>query len=213
MASPCGYHSIIEFAVKGSAMKLSQIRYAPFGVLPVLLSAHMAIAANQSAGPISVGGSPVTDLVSVAPVLNNSRSFTDTISFSLSSDLSSLTFFVSGFEKLNNKQGEWGGYSFDTLTGSGSGFTVTAGTNGLTFTSTGALAAGNYAITLQGTADKTPNLYQDMFRYDVSYTAVAVSPVPEPETYALMLVGLGVIGYAARRRTRAAAPSSAAVPA
>lgn len=29
---------------------------------------------------------------------------------------------------------------------------------------------------------------------------VTVSPVPEPETYALMLAGLGVLGFAARRR-------------
>ncbi len=33
----------------------------------------------------------------------------------------------------------------------------------------------------------------------------AVSPVPEPETYALMLAGLGFVGWTARRRTRQAA--------
>ena len=27
-----------------------------------------------------------------------------------------------------------------------------------------------------------------------------VAPIPEPETYALMLAGLGVLGWAARRR-------------
>jgi len=32
---------------------------------------------------------------------------------------------------------------------------------------------------------------------------VEVSPVPEPETYALMLAGLGLVGLAARRRKRA----------
>lgn len=30
-----------------------------------------------------------------------------------------------------------------------------------------------------------------------------IAPVPEPETYALMLAGLGLVGYAARRRSRA----------
>jgi hypothetical protein len=34
---------------------------------------------------------------------------------------------------------------------------------------------------------------------------VAVAPVPEPETYALMLAGLGMIGFVARRRKSAAA--------
>ena len=33
---------------------------------------------------------------------------------------------------------------------------------------------------------------------DLGYTAVAA--VPEPETYAMMLAGLGLLGWAARRR-------------
>lgn len=35
-----------------------------------------------------------------------------------------------------------------------------------------------------------------------------VSPVPEPETYALMLTGLGVVGFAARRNRRSASATS-----
>ena len=30
------------------------------------------------------------------------------------------------------------------------------------------------------------------------------APIPEPETYALMLAGLGVVGFVARRRKRTA---------
>ena len=40
------------------------------------------------------------------------------------------------------------------------------------------------------------------------YTQLAwinsITAVPEPETYALMLAGLGVVGWASRRRARAA---------
>jgi hypothetical protein len=31
-------------------------------------------------------------------------------------------------------------------------------------------------------------------------TSFSIAPVPEPETWAMMLLGLGVVGYAARRR-------------
>ncbi len=34
-----------------------------------------------------------------------------------------------------------------------------------------------------------------------------VAPIPEPETYAMMLAGLGLLGFMARRRSRAQAPS------
>jgi hypothetical protein len=33
-----------------------------------------------------------------------------------------------------------------------------------------------------------------------NWVAMGVSPIPEPETYALMLAGLGVVGFVARRR-------------
>ena len=36
--------------------------------------------------------------------------------------------------------------------------------------------------------------------YVVSGSLVAVTPVPEPEIYAMMLAGLGIMGWAARRR-------------
>ena len=39
--------------------------------------------------------------------------------------------------------------------------------------------------------------------YVIEYSSVALQPVPEPETYALMLAGLGLLGAAARRRNKA----------
>ena len=38
-------------------------------------------------------------------------------------------------------------------------------------------------------------------RSSFTYSPAAVTPVPEPGTYALMLAGLGVLGWGARRRS------------
>lgn len=40
------------------------------------------------------------------------------------------------------------------------------------------------------------------FSYDLDLSSGNTPPVPEPETYAMLLAGLGVIGVAARRRTQ-----------
>lgn len=45
----------------------------------------------------------------------------------------------------------------------------------------------------------------------ISQLQSEVTAVPEPETYALMIAGLGILGFAARRRKHAAAPSSHAL--
>jgi CHRD domain/PEP-CTERM motif len=41
-------------------------------------------------------------------------------------------------------------------------------------------------------------------RGQLQYVGTVSAPIPEPETYALMLAGLGVVGFMARRRARAA---------
>jgi uncharacterized protein YjiK len=58
-------------------------------------------------------------------------------------------------------------------------------------------------ITSDGTiylTDESPNVY-------VLTAAPITAPVPEPGTYALMLGGLGVVGFIARRRSRGELPS------
>lgn len=45
---------------------------------------------------------------------------------------------------------------------------------------------------------------RDYNDFTFSFTNVAVNPVPEPETYAMLLTGIGLLGFMARRRRRAA---------
>jgi len=43
------------------------------------------------------------------------------------------------------------------------------------------------------------------FATSTNLSSTQVSPIPEPETYALMIAGLGLLGFVARRRTKNAA--------
>lgn len=179
-----------------------------------LVSSQFALAATQTLGTLSVGGASFSDLSSTTTVAAQTRTLSDTLSFTLVDDLSSLSFTISGIERLNPGQGgvNWSTYSFTSLTGAGVGFSVAATAAGLVYSSTQALTAGTYTLTLSGSAASAPPIQNGSVRYDVAYTAVA-SPVPEPETYALMLAGLGVVGWAARRRKLVAAATAQALPA
>ena len=62
--------------------------------------------------------------------------------------------------------------------------------------SSGPLAAGNYFLLVSGTVlSKAAGSY-------TGSTTLAVSPVPEPATYGMLLGGLGLVGAVAARRQR-----------
>jgi hypothetical protein len=73
--------------------------------------------------------------------------------------------------------------------------TFSAGTNSLSMTY-GASPAGKYYLWVAGiTTGSAGGIYNGA----ISVSAVT-TPVPEPETFALMLAGLGTLGFLARRR-------------
>ncbi len=56
----------------------------------------------------------------------------------------------------------------------------------------GGAVPGAYELRVDGSSSSSgPNAYAG---------SVVISPVPEPETYAMLLAGLGLIGFTARRR-------------
>jgi hypothetical protein len=44
--------------------------------------------------------------------------------------------------------------------------------------------------------------YNNTGGYDVTITYDGLAPIPEPQTYALMLVGLGLVGFMVRKKQR-----------
>jgi hypothetical protein len=63
------------------------------------------------------------------------------------------------------------------------------------------VAAGDYVVTASGTLANNGQMHNTAF-VRANYE---VSAVPEPETFAMLLAGLGLMGAIARRRSRASA--------
>lgn len=77
------------------------------------------------------------------------------------------------------------------VSGNGLGFNTAAGTNGNLF----ATVLDQYRV-------NTVNPFQSGF-VNANSSVVTAGAVPEPATWAMMLVGIGMLGYGMRRRTKA----------
>ena len=63
------------------------------------------------------------------------------------------------------------------------------------------LLAGDYALTVAGLATGNQS-GTTSYGGTLNLAATQVTPVPEPEIYAMMAVGMGIMGWAARRKKR-----------
>lgn len=121
-------------------------------------------------------------------------SFSDIYNFSISGG---ENFFGAIASKVSAKASQSLTSFSGTLTG-GNGFSQSLSSfsvglsQGLSFTDN--LVAGSYSLALSGTSQAGGSY---------SLTLMA-APVPEPETYAMLLAGLGLMGAIARRRNRSA---------
>jgi len=123
--------------------------------------------------------------------VNVSGDFSDTFTFTLPSTFSgvqgSYLAFDYGSDLIAN-------FSF----GTGSN-TLVSGVTLSSNTSAAGIDIASYSHKFNLTGGKTYWFTLAGSATDANYT-VTLAPVPEPETYALMLAGLGLLGVAARRR-------------
>jgi len=159
-------------------------------LLAVAAASVLALSANATTTDWGEHGD-----LELAAALVDPGAFEDMITFTIpgTSDISSTTVANNLLSVLNLEDGMVslymeGGDAEDTLMGQYS----FDGTTGSTWHTTAGLTAGSYYYAITGNATGSQGGF-----YSITST---VTPVPEPETYAMLLAGLGVVGSLYRRR-------------
>ena len=117
---------------------------------------------------------------------NNGNTFMDQFKFSVTGVPANLDAIVGSISDLPTM-----GMDITGLSGS----SMSSGTIDVWTISADALATGSYYLQVNGTMVSNTG---------ASFGgSVMLNPVPEPETYGMMLAGLGVLGFLARRRKAA----------
>lgn len=96
---------------------------------------------------------------------------------------------------------QWNDVNLSSVVVSGQGQTRTDSNANDGFSFAG-LAAGNYDLAVSGSLDRGQLL--GGYTGSISSVSSVAAPVPEPETYAMLMLGLAGVGFAARRRSNKA---------
>lgn len=119
--------------------------------------------------------------------------FADTFSFTVPGSTPVTASVISGFDSNSMFQVAFTGFElFDSAGGPALVTGFTAGGFFATLPSFSITTGTTYDLVVTGNLlGAAPGSYAGN---------ISISPVPEPETYAMLLVGLGLVGFAARRK-------------
>lgn len=131
--------------------------------------------ANQYLMPLAPAGSTVTSF----SVLSTASGFSSTGTLTFAAPVTSYTFLWGSPDAFNS-------VTDGTVSVTGLSFSSGTGNNAESQVYTFSDASGFSALTFASRG--------------IAFELAAVAPVPEPETYALLLAGLGAVGFVARRR-------------
>ena len=157
----------------------------------VILGLGLAGSANAAVYDLGTV-TPGTIFSDFSPIIPSGTSFTDTWKFTIATPLESAGWIS------NVVLSTWyniTGFSTNLFAGDGTKI-FDLSTHPLSTADTlygvGTYTPGNYYFEVKGTTTGTKG---GLYAFSVT-----TQPVPEPETYAMMLAGLGLIGAVARRR-------------
>ncbi len=125
---------------------------------------------------------------------NNGDTFMDQFTFSVTGPATSLDAIISSISRTAATGLDITGLSLYSGAGAliTSGTSVSTGIQDIWTLSADSLANGNYYLQVSGSmVSDTSGAFGG---------SMMLNPVPEPETYGMMLAGLGVVGMLARRR-------------
>lgn len=163
-------------------------------LLPALALAATAGTASADCTSLGTLGPPGAALFGNS--FSASGTYTDCYTFQLLSGANSFGGMLESWDPLNK-------LSIDVKSISLSGGTLASTLTDWTPTlfDFGGLGAGTYTLSVLSVVDTDWGLYRDKVGYLGGIATVAA--IPEPETYALMLLGLAAIGAFTRRRQAA----------